>query len=498
MKKTIPNKKGYGSRRNSRVTLKGVAVLFVLAFLFVFTLFSLVGSVAKVVFISSPNDLCAGLYTSSPLLADKLTAVFNGDIDLYDGDTEVYLPIGCTMDNHKCYSVVSKTGSGRLYGYQCYIYANAVYNYLFKEYAGHGTNLDHSVNVLSRAGGTASYEQFKNAGVMCGAYLRTTANSDGSYNGSNGHSLIVLSYNENEITYIEGNGEGVGLVRGAILSWSDFNARQLSGRGRVICHVTQPTASYYQNLYGSSTITVKFDLNGGVGTAPDTLHLRYGDSFTLPNTDAELPGGYRFTGWTLKRTDADIWADTNGGWSTGPRIASGAATKKVFIASKSFTFDTFFIMSGGTHTTASSKFVFYANYDKPSTPTPEPTPRPTGAFTMNASLTKSAGDTYEITLDVTNNPGVAYLELSLDIPKGLEIVSVKNGSVLGGMYYGTGSVITWKMAGDSFTNGKLVTVNLKQSGTVAAGSKVTLSVAQCCGEPGDVEFTLGGSPLALK
>ena len=499
MKKLNRIKSGYGSRQNGRRTLKGACALFMLAFLVVFTLFGLVGSVAKVIFISSPYNLCAGLYTESPLLADKLTNVFNGDIDLYDGDTEVYLPIGCTMDNHKCYSVISKTGSGnRLYGYQCYIYANAVYNYLYKEYAGHGTNLDHSVNVLQNAGGTASYEQFKNAGVMCGAYLRTTANKDGSYNGSNGHSLIVLSYNESEITYIEGNGEGIGLVRGAILSWSDFNARQLSGRGRVICHVTQPTRSYYQNLYGSSTISFRFDLNGGVGTAPATLNLRYGDSFTLPNTDAELPGGYRFTGWTLKRTDLDCWADTNSEWSSGSKIASGAAKKKVFMPSKSFVFDSFFIMAGGSHTSASSKFVFYANYDKPATPTPVPTPRPTGAFALNAAITSPSANTYELTVDVTNNPGVAYLELNLNLPKNVEIVSVRNGQVLGGMYSGAGNNITWKMAGDSFENGRLVTVTLKSTGTLPQGSKIETGVVSCCGEPGDVEYTLAGGVLSLK
>jgi hypothetical protein len=85
----------------------------------------------------------------------------------------------------------------------------------------------------------ASYELFKQANVGFGAYVRTTTNRNGTFNGSGGHSFIILSYDKEGITYLEGNANGYGLVCVTRRTWDEFNANQLGSRNRKICHIVQ-------------------------------------------------------------------------------------------------------------------------------------------------------------------------------------------------------------------------------------------------------------------
>lgn len=203
-------------------------------------------------YILEPTALKGRDYTDSDHLASLLDKVFAGDVDIYTDSTctkERSLPVGCDMNNDIQYYIKSKTTGNKISGWQCYAYANAVYNKLFREWVGHAKGFSHSRVVIPGGGDTLSYARLRNAGVRCGAYLRTTGNNDGSYNGSVGHSMIILDYDENGITYLEGNGDGKGLVRVTIRDWKDFNQRQLSGRGRYIAHMVQPTEEYYQSNF---------------------------------------------------------------------------------------------------------------------------------------------------------------------------------------------------------------------------------------------------------
>ena len=205
-------------------------------------------------FILEPALLQGSDYTDSDQLAKALDDVFAGDIDIYsDGayTTEVSMPVGLSMNNSTQYYVKSQISGNGVSGWQCYIYGNAVYNKLFREWVGHANGFAHSQVVISGGVSDLTYEQMAQAGVRCGAYLRTTENSDGSYNGNVGHSMIILAYDQETITYLEGNGDGNGLIRVAIRPWSDFNSRQLSGRGRYIAHMVQPTEEFYQENYPS-------------------------------------------------------------------------------------------------------------------------------------------------------------------------------------------------------------------------------------------------------
>lgn len=236
--------------------------------------------------INSASKASGASYTGSAALASKLDAVFEGKIGLSKSSSfksTVSAPLGSSkMTSRNQYYIKNKTTGAVTNGWQCYIYANAVYNTLFNEYIGRAASLSHSKVLISGGSNKASYDQFSKAGVKCGAYMRTTTKSSGAYNGSAGHSLIVLSYNANNITYLEGNADGHGLVRIVTRTWADFNNNQLSGRSRYICHVVQPTETYYNSLYsatsGGSSEEKTVSTTAGNGTVSYSRVLSYKSS----------------------------------------------------------------------------------------------------------------------------------------------------------------------------------------------------------------------------
>lgn len=163
------------------------------------------------------------------------------------------MPVGMSMSNDTLYHVKSQTTGNPVSGWQCYIYGNAVYNKLFQEWVKHAESFIHSRIVVPGGSDQVCYELLRDSGVRCGAYLRTTNNSDGSYSSNVGHSMIILTYDSETITYLEGNADGNGLIRVAIRTWDDFNLRQLSGRGRYISHMVQPTDEFYDAQFPSCT-----------------------------------------------------------------------------------------------------------------------------------------------------------------------------------------------------------------------------------------------------
>ncbi len=241
-------------------------------------------------------------YTSVSALATKLNQVFNGDIDIYSNSactTEVSMPINTSMNNSTTYYVKSNTTGNKCSGKQCYIYANAVYNKLYNEWVGNGGSFAHSVNVITKGKSSLSYSDFVNAGVKCGAYLRTTTNSDGSFNGNKGHSMIILSYNSSNITYLEGNGDGNGAIRITTKTWSNFNTSQLSGKSRYVSHLVQPTESYYNSIYPTNVqVQVVFDPNGASGG-----EVWFDDNSVTDTIDyVPIRTGYTLLGWSKSST----------------------------------------------------------------------------------------------------------------------------------------------------------------------------------------------------
>lgn len=207
---------------------------FLLAVLLLCTMLPGIGFTAEAsVYVEDPSLVDGSSYSTT--YGEKLNHIFRGEVPLFT-DVDDRFPLGTSLNNRTSYTV-AKTISGQ----QCYIYAQAVYYYLFGDVVYHGSGNKYwsdSEKVLSNLK-TVSYGQFQEAGVGFGAYIRTTGNSNGSYSSSKGHSLIVLAYDEQSITFLEGNADGRGLVRLTQLTWEEFNTNLLTAKGRRVCHVVQ-------------------------------------------------------------------------------------------------------------------------------------------------------------------------------------------------------------------------------------------------------------------
>jgi len=135
--------------------------------------------------------------------------------------------------------------------YQCFGFAMYVYARLFGIYAG-GSALDFtrdecSVKLLQGAE-IVDYESFADAGVKSGAHIRTTEDFEGLEEPNDyGHSMILLSYDEESICVYHGNADGKGTVRVDKYTWDEFNCYHLAGyrTPRRIKYIAVPQDTCY-------------------------------------------------------------------------------------------------------------------------------------------------------------------------------------------------------------------------------------------------------------
>ena len=196
----------------------------------------------------------AALILALPAEALELDGIFEGKIGLYediDCTKEVFAPKGTrTVYPGKTY-YIKEQSSGRVFsGTTCYIYANAVYNALFGDvpYHGESDTWQRSMKLHGYAP-SVSYSSFLSWGVVPGSLMRTTPEKDGSYNGGIGHSLIIIEFDSGSITYLEGNGDGRGLIRTATVSWAEFNRRFFTGKGYVLSFIVCPVKTELTGAY---------------------------------------------------------------------------------------------------------------------------------------------------------------------------------------------------------------------------------------------------------
>ena len=142
-------------------------------------------------------------YTSNPSLAAKLDKLFEGKVVLFTNTSETF-PLGSNIGTYNEATYTWKGGSGS----ECYAYANAAYYYLFGDSIGSADGtLNYSKKVSGvKASDCLSYEVLAYSGVGCGAYIRTTSKSSGAYMSGSSHSMILLSYNPDTITYLHAAG----------------------------------------------------------------------------------------------------------------------------------------------------------------------------------------------------------------------------------------------------------------------------------------------------
>ena len=176
----------------------------------------------------------------------NLASVLN---DILDGKANVFYDAGFTkMVNTKLGSSRVRNNGVNMYvgpiadgetnvGTSCWIYANGVYYTLFGECTAGGVPGKNSqlLNLKTTGNRNFTYENFVAWGVRPepGALIRTQC----------GHSLIVLDYNEEGITILDGNGNGKGLIAIRDLAWNyqSFRAK----------YIIQPNQEHFDSLYGA-------------------------------------------------------------------------------------------------------------------------------------------------------------------------------------------------------------------------------------------------------
>lgn len=210
-------------------------------------------------------------YTTSPALADELNSIFDGNASLY-ADRECTTPVATELgtspvkNNGVRKYVGSDDGTMVDMGTSCYVYANGVYYTLFGESTSDGVAGENSEKLNITGTKRASYENFKAWGVRQGA---------GALIRASGHSMILLDYDQHSITYLDGNGDGRGLISVNKEPWDKFFYSRIS-------YIIQPKDHHYAALYGA-------------GVCGDTLFWSVDEAGTLTISGY---GAIQHPGWS--------------------------------------------------------------------------------------------------------------------------------------------------------------------------------------------------------
>lgn len=210
-------------------------------------------------------------YTTSPALAEELNAIFDGNASIY-ADRECTTPVTTELGSSPVRNngvrkyVGSEDGTMIDMGTSCYVYANGVYYTLFGESTSDGVAGENSEKLNITGNKRASYENFKAWGVRQGA---------GALIRASGHSMILLDYDEHSITYLDGNGDGHGLISVNKEPWDKFFYSYVS-------YIIQPKDHYYAALYSA-------------GVCGDTLFWSVDEAGTLTISGY---GAIQYPGWS--------------------------------------------------------------------------------------------------------------------------------------------------------------------------------------------------------
>ena len=179
-------------------------------------------------------------YTGSAILAAALNAIFDGNANVYY-DAEFTKPVNTELGSSR----VPNNGVNKYVGpygdnddnvgTSCWIYANGVYYTLFGECTGNGTAGENSekLDLTVSDNYNFTYENFLTWGVRPepGALIRTRC----------GHSMVILDYDAEGVTILDGNGNGKGLIAIREMKWDSQNFRAK--------YIIQPTQTYFDILY---------------------------------------------------------------------------------------------------------------------------------------------------------------------------------------------------------------------------------------------------------
>ena len=190
--------------------------------------------------ITDRSEVDGSDFTASEAMAETLNEIFDGDASIYADKTctipvDTYLGTSPVKNNGVSMHVGPEGEAYLNRGTSCYIYANGVYYTLFGEVTGGGEPGENSEMLELTGSRSPSYERFKAWGVRqgVGALIRAS-----------GHSMIVLDYDEDTITILDGNSDGRGRVSICTRSWEKF------AKYYYVSYIIQPKDAYYSELYG--------------------------------------------------------------------------------------------------------------------------------------------------------------------------------------------------------------------------------------------------------
>ena len=172
-------------------------------------------------------------FSSKTSIAKKLDKMFAGDIGLYkDAKKTTLVDAALGTSNVPNNNVYQYWGPTPRAGTSCFAYANAFYGHFYDGvYPHHSLNSNHKV---IKATGKITYKNFVKWGVRDDAavYIR-----------EGNHSIIVLHYNEDYITYVDGNGNGKGLIAIRKEAWKRSKGANIYDQKPSL--IVQPTTSYF-------------------------------------------------------------------------------------------------------------------------------------------------------------------------------------------------------------------------------------------------------------
>lgn len=192
--------------------------------------------------ITDRDEVDGSDFTELSSLAEQLNAIFDGNANVYRDAAftkQVDAELGTSrVPNNGVNLFVGPYGEDRTdVGTSCWIYANGVYFTLFGEGTGNGNAGENSekLDLKATANRNFTYENFADWGVRPepGALIRTRC----------GHSLIVLDYDEEYLTILDGNGNGKGLIAIRKMKWNHQSFRAK--------YIIQPTQTYFDSLYSA-------------------------------------------------------------------------------------------------------------------------------------------------------------------------------------------------------------------------------------------------------
>ena len=183
--------------------------------------------------ITNSNSVSGSEFSSKSSIAKKLDKMFAGDIGLYKDSSKTKLvDASLGTRNVPNNGVYQYWGPAPRAGTSCFAYANAFYGHFYDGvYPHHSLNSNHK---KIKATGKISYANFVKWGVRDDAavYIR-----------EGNHSIIVLTYNKNYITYVDGNGDAKGLIAIRKEAWKRGSGANIYNQKPSL--IVQPTTKYF-------------------------------------------------------------------------------------------------------------------------------------------------------------------------------------------------------------------------------------------------------------